>query len=250
MRKGLYLIAFLVFIVMLAGCSGEEQAKNSDEKTSRLILIAMDFSESTANTDLRDKEINIVGNISQCFEIGDSVHLYQITNESFSNPKKILTVNVRQPGRLETPKAVIRESSVHFRNFLKSKYNEIKNYKYPGTDITGFLHFAYRSFSHAVDSDKYMIIISDGIESSDAINPLKLMSSPVSDIINSMEQKNQIADLKGWTVIRTGEWIDKNVQEIKAYDNFWKAYFTKSQSEYKLLGLPAFDPIDCKGILK
>lgn len=225
----------LPFVLYLYGCEEFDKSSISEKKEKRLIIIAMDFSESTAGKVIRDEQLDFIENIKECFGAGDDVYLYQITNTSFNNPKKVFYQDFPYKGLFETQKGVDKRHQSKYKRKLMNNYKEIRQLSYKGTDISGFLHYISREFSEAKEK-KYLLIISDGLENSDAINEDYMMAMGSELLIETLKEDNYISKLSEWNIVRTGLWENIEEKMMKMYDEFWEKYFTESQGSYKRMG--------------
>lgn len=249
MRNNFYIniCLFCIFLFgVLFGCTNDE-GHAPDNNSKRLIIIAMDFSQNTVHTNIRDKEINFINKLKSCFESGDNVYLYQITDKSFEDPKKLFNISIPYPGRLETESQVLRKSRRLYNKQLNEKYKEVMDLAYDGMDISGFLLFIEREFNDD-GYEKILIIISDGIEDSDTVSTELLIAYGVRDAIDYIKGKRNMADLQNWKVIRTGLWKNIKPQFMKLYDEFWDAYFKETGANYSRVGFenPKLPSILCK----
>lgn len=231
--KALLVFAFVFFVYSCGNNLGGKEEK--EKKNERLIVIAMDFSKSTANTDIRGREIEYVHRLKRCFRPGDNIYIYQITNDSFKNPKKVFSLEIPFPGIFETNSQILKRYNNKYKKQLKRRYEEVMKLSYNGTDISSFILFIEREFGSKYD-ENVLFIISDGIESTEYVNPVKLVAKGPKNAIESLRTRNYMATMTNWKVIRTGLWKDITPKMMKLYDRFWEIYFREAKADYSRIG--------------
>ncbi len=230
----------LLILGFILGCTDEESQRLISEKNKRLIVIAMDFSENTANTEIRKREIEFINKLASCFRLGDNIYLYQITEHSFKDPKKIAHLSIPYPGKLETESKILKKYRLVYRKMLKEKEEDVLKLSYKSKDIIGFLLYVEHEFNF-INCDKILMIISDGIENNNHVNPEFLIARGSEGTMNYLTDKGFIPNLENWKLIRTGLWKNISPQLMRLYDDFWEDYFKVTNSNYSRIGSKIFD---------
>lgn len=251
-----YLNVLIVALLLLTNCRSAYDEHKSESK--RLIVVGIDFSESTADREKREEVFDAVNNLANCFKVGDIIYLYQISDNAFNSPKRILKIEIPYPKILipfipflkilEKEDKILAFHKDEYKDKLKDKKKMFIDSSFEGSDITGFLLFAESTFFNNQFDNNCLIIISDGIESSSRLNPVRLISFGVEEILNNFKEKKFIANLKNWEVRRTGPLQDISPELMRLYDDFWEEYFKKGQSDYKKVGFEIFNSIICEDI--
>jgi len=235
-KKNVTLIFLFIILIPFSGCNDK---KNQKKKTSKIISVLFDLSETTNTKQIREKYLEDFKTILKSITFGDAIEAALITERSLSEMN--LSVNYEfekfNPGTDNS--LIINSKRKVAASLLQTKKDSIikvvdsllfkPKRKIMWTEIIASLGVVERIFKTLPQQRKILIIFSDMIEESSFANfqQNQINEKWIDKFILKQKKANLLPDLKNVKVYVVGAQAS-STKKYNGIKNFWIKYFNET----------------------